>query len=70
LAGTKAQILESDGTWIDEHLLLKDLAFNPSTRIVLENNPYQRVGLTGTIHCSKVMLLHTYQVQNRWMVTD
>lgn len=39
-AETKADIYRSDGTCIYRHLLLRDLAFDPITRIILENEPY------------------------------
>ncbi|KAL7807543.1 hypothetical protein V8C44DRAFT_187120 [Trichoderma aethiopicum] len=39
-AETKEDIYRSDGTCIYRHLLLKDLAFDPITRILLENESY------------------------------
>lgn len=41
-AETNAQIFKSDGTYIYKHLLLKDLAIDPSTQI--ENDPCQPGG--------------------------
>ena len=38
---TKAEISRSDGTCIYRHLLLKDLLFDPITRMILENEPYE-----------------------------
>lgn len=40
-AETKAEIFKSDGTCIYQHLLLKDLVFDPITQIILENEPYE-----------------------------
>ncbi|UKZ96921.1 uncharacterized protein TrAFT101_011694 [Trichoderma asperellum] len=40
-AETKADISNSDGTCIYQHLLLKDLVFDPITQIILENEPYE-----------------------------
>ncbi|KAL6876948.1 hypothetical protein J3F83DRAFT_727606 [Trichoderma novae-zelandiae] len=39
-AETKADIHRSDGTCIYQHLVLKDLAFDPITQVILENEPY------------------------------
>lgn len=40
-AETNSEISKSDGTCIYRHLLLKDLAFDPITQIILENEPYE-----------------------------
>ncbi|EGR48441.1 uncharacterized protein TRIREDRAFT_107866 [Trichoderma reesei QM6a] len=37
---TKADLYKSEGSCIYRHLLLKDLAFDPITQIILENEPY------------------------------
>ncbi|KAL7919899.1 hypothetical protein ACQKWADRAFT_329253 [Trichoderma austrokoningii] len=38
---SRAKIFKSKGTFIYRHLLLKDLMFDPITRIILENEPYE-----------------------------
>ncbi|KPM38835.1 hypothetical protein AK830_g7741 [Neonectria ditissima] len=40
-AETKAEIFSSQGTCIYQHLLLKDLMFDPITQIILENESYE-----------------------------
>ncbi|KAH0489356.1 hypothetical protein TgHK011_009788 [Trichoderma gracile] len=37
---TEADLYKSEGSCVYKHLLLKDLAFDPITRIILENEPY------------------------------
>ncbi|KAM6476486.1 hypothetical protein HDV62DRAFT_402798 [Trichoderma sp. SZMC 28011] len=41
LEETEADIFRSNGTCIYQHLLLKDLVFDPITQIILENEPTQ-----------------------------
>lgn len=40
-AETNEEISKSNGTCIYRHLLLKDLVFDPITRIIMENEPYE-----------------------------
>lgn len=39
-AETRAEISRSEGSCIYQHLLLKNLVFDPITQIILENEPY------------------------------
>ncbi|KAF5122210.1 hypothetical protein E5D57_012683 [Metarhizium anisopliae] len=45
-AETNAEIFWSDGACVYQHLLLKDLLFDPITRVIVENEPYQWRGLS------------------------